>query len=601
MSVNHTDYLHEIAGSLPPGAEIALLPNNRPAYIVADIDGDGQNELVAVYKDQEQLYVTILKQYDGTWRRSAVIKGNGYNVTNLLAAPVTGSNAHNIIIGWQIGSIWSELDGLQWTPHGFQHLFPKGIYFSKLEVEDMPGKHGKDGKAEIALWEHDTGDAYTVEIYRWSPTGLIPAKDVYPYYFRKVADYYDTLVKEHPSFSFYWYYLADAQAKAGMLNLALKSIEHAISLPHPYPSKEKLLQLKQELEHTQPKPKADAKGINSLILDMKHGDVNGDRVPDRVFLTGNKPFGAGSPFIDNIDLFVQDGHTKNITKIPLVENAGYNPTIFLGDFTGDKVDDIFIVIDAGGSGGIIYANLYSFKNGHFQRIFDSEIFNKTKENYDVVYKDNFKVEVINRQLSTKYTIDIAYKGADYLASIYDQNGKLIKPMTGEVGNAGGLYPIDYERNGTYDLTAAQNIIGQYEADRLGILETVLHWNGTSFTPIRQFVQIYGAELQAGEKQAPLGNEAFRNLMIHKISPGHYVVKGEARVYEGTVQFEVMENSKVIIKSFTTASAGGPDWGKFEIQINFEEKPQSSITLILYEENPSEEGPKQLHKLMVPLH
>ncbi|MBN3526955.1 hypothetical protein [Paenibacillus apiarius] len=255
-----------------------------------------------------------------------------------------------------------------------------------------------------------------------------------PYYFRKVAAYYEAMVKNFPSYSFYWYYLADAQAKAGMT--------------------------------------------------------------DSVFLTGNKPFGEGSPFIDHIALFVQEGHTKNVTKLPLAETAGYNPTIFLGDFTGDKTDDICIVIDAGGSGGIIYANLFSYWNWKYHLIFDSETFNATKGNYDVVYKDNYKVEVINRQLHTKYTIDIAYKGADYLASIYDQGGKLIKPMTDEVGNIGGLYPIDYERDGIYDLTAAQNIMGQYQADRLGIVNTVLYWNGMAFIPIRQYVQIYGSKLQS---------------------------------------------------------------------------------------------------------
>ncbi|MFW5434821.1 hypothetical protein [Paenibacillus apiarius] len=496
MSVNPADYYNELTGLLPPGAAIALLPNNRPAYIAADMDGDGQNEIVAVYKEQGEFYVAIFKRYDGAWEKLKVIKGSGYNVTHLLAAPITGSKAQDIIVGWQIGSIWSELDGWTWTPDSFKPLFPSGIYFSKLEVEDMPSALGKDGKSELALWEHDTGDAYKVGVYRWSPTGLIAAKDVYPYYFRKVAAYYEAMVKNFPSYSFYWYYLADAQAKAGMTKLAIQTIEHALRFPHPYPSQEKLLQLKQELEQIQPRPMAEFSGMNSRIFAMENGDVNRDGVADRVFLTGNKPFGEGSPFIDHIALFVQEGHTKNVTKLPLAETAGYNPTIFLGDFTGDKTDDICIVIDAGGSGGIIYANLFSYWNWKYHLIFDSETFNATKGNYDVMYKDNYKVEVINRQLYTKYTIDIAYKGADYLASIYDQGGKLIKPMTGEVGNIGGLYPIDYERDGIYDLTAAQNIMGQYQADRLGIVNTVLHWNGMAFIPIRQYVQIYGSKLQS---------------------------------------------------------------------------------------------------------
>lgn len=31
-------------------------------------------------------------------------------------------------------------------------------------------------------------------------------------------------------------------------------------------------------------------------------------------------------------------------------NTGYNPTLFLGDFTGNEGDDILVVIETGGSG-----------------------------------------------------------------------------------------------------------------------------------------------------------------------------------------------------------------------------------------------------------
>ncbi|WP_427339433.1 hypothetical protein [Caloranaerobacter sp. DY30410] len=39
-----------------------------------------------------------------------------------------------------------------------------------------------------------------------------------------------------------------------------------------------------------------------------------------------------SPFVDNITLLIQDGRTNICYKIIPKENAGYNPTIFLGDF-----------------------------------------------------------------------------------------------------------------------------------------------------------------------------------------------------------------------------------------------------------------------------
>jgi len=84
------------------------------------------------------------------------------------------------------------------------------------------------------------------------------------------------------------------------------------------------------------------------IVFYARGDVNGDKIPDNVFLTGIKT--PDSPFTQSITLVVQHGITGRYTIVSLKENAGYNPTLLLADFTGDGVDDILIGITTGGSG-----------------------------------------------------------------------------------------------------------------------------------------------------------------------------------------------------------------------------------------------------------
>lgn len=235
---------------------------------------------------------------------------------------------------------------------------------------------------------------------------------------------------------------------------------------------------------------------NIYALDAAQWDVNGDKTADTVLLVGNKPFGQNSPFADNITLVVQDGKTKSYVNIPFKSNAGYNPTIFLGDFTGDGVSDILTAIDSGGSGGLAYYYIYSFQYNQPKLIFDYDGFNSAFQ-YEVQYKNNYKVDVVNKTMQKHYVIDISDKDKEYLGRLYEPNGKLKKPASGSVLPIGALYPVDFERDGMYELLAVQRVIGQYNADTLGFVQTDLKWDGTKFTTTNQNLAILGSPQRAG--------------------------------------------------------------------------------------------------------
>lgn len=230
--------------------------------------------------------------------------------------------------------------------------------------------------------------------------------------------------------------------------------------------------------------------IYPRIVSYARGDVNGDRIPDNVYLTGRKT--PDSPFIQNITLIIQDGMSGRFREIQLSENAGYNPTLFLGDFTGDGADDILISINSGGSGGIMYHYIYSFIDSVPRLLFDFNVYND-EYNYDVTYKDNYKVEFISKKNKEKYIIDITYKGADYLSEIYDVNGKLKQPISGFVNPLSGLYPVDFDSNGVYELLAYQKIAGRYNADSLGYVLNTLKWKDNRFGLDNQSVAIFGSQ------------------------------------------------------------------------------------------------------------
>jgi hypothetical protein len=226
------------------------------------------------------------------------------------------------------------------------------------------------------------------------------------------------------------------------------------------------------------------------IIAFARGDVTGDRIPDNVYLSGIKT--PDSPFTQNITLHVQDGRTSEVKSVPLRENAGYNPTIFLGDFTGDGVEDILISIATGGSGGIMYHTIYSFVKNTAQLLFDFNVYNEQYQ-YEVTYQDNYKVEVVSKINNKKYLIDISTRDAEYLNEIYDANGKLKSPITGFVNPLSGLYPVEFDSNKVYELLAYQKIAGRYNADSLGYVLNTLGWLDNRFVLQNQNVAIFGSD------------------------------------------------------------------------------------------------------------
>jgi hypothetical protein len=223
------------------------------------------------------------------------------------------------------------------------------------------------------------------------------------------------------------------------------------------------------------------------IVSFAQGDVNGDRIPDKVYLTGTRS--PDSPFIQNITLVIQDGTTGRFTSVPLSDNAGYNPRLFLGEFTGDGISDIMISIDSGGSGAIMYHYIYSFIDNTPKLMFDSNAYNEEYK-YEVTYQDNYKVEVVCKNNNKQYIIDISNRGDEYLNEIYDKNGKLKSPISGFVNPLSGLYPVDFDYNNVYELLAYQKIAGRYNADSLGYILNTLKWKDNMFVLDNQYVAIF---------------------------------------------------------------------------------------------------------------
>ncbi|MGM8363901.1 FG-GAP-like repeat-containing protein [Virgibacillus sp. W0181] len=226
------------------------------------------------------------------------------------------------------------------------------------------------------------------------------------------------------------------------------------------------------------------------VVSGAYGDVNGDGMADYVFLSAIKSADLSSPYVEQITLNIQDGATNFVQAISLETNAGYQPSLYLGDFTGDGIMDILISIDSGGSGALTYDYVYSYVNNQAVKLFDYNDYNRQNQ-YTVTYLDQYKVSIQSPATGQTYLVDISGRSPDYLSQIYHVDGTLKKPIQGMDDGVSGFYPVDMDRNGVYEIQAFQLISGRYHADGLGYIINTLQWNGRKFVIWQQWLAILG--------------------------------------------------------------------------------------------------------------
>ncbi len=218
------------------------------------------------------------------------------------------------------------------------------------------------------------------------------------------------------------------------------------------------------------------------ILDSKFADVNGDGLDETLILTGKKPYGENG-FIEDIILTVQNEKTGVNIKVTPKDNGGYAPTLFIGRFQEDKIPQVLLSINSGGSGGYYFNYIYSFKNNVTKLLFDYEKFNENNV-YSAVYEDYYKVRIKSENSNLEGLIDLtAIRDKEYLSKLYYPNGKLKESITGGVLGIGNLSPLSLDGSNIFQLLTHQRIIGIYNADSLGGVESILQWDKDTFATV----------------------------------------------------------------------------------------------------------------------
>lgn len=209
-------------------------------------------------------------------------------------------------------------------------------------------------------------------------------------------------------------------------------------------------------------------GTMLLTIQTDEKDVTGDRKPDHIMLLGRK-IDPSSPYFKRLVILVDNKSGKTVTLIPAI--GGYYPKMQFCDFTGDKVNDILVSAETGGSGGTSDYTIASVKDG-------KPVILPVPKPLDIKGQlaDGYKANITIVNMNQTVTVDLMDHKQTYdQAGVY-KDGKLVKPVEVMVNSYGALKPVDLDRDGTCELVGTQRISGIANADTIAYATSVWKWD-----------------------------------------------------------------------------------------------------------------------------
>lgn len=144
------------------------------AFIIEDIDGDGENEAVVFYEknnialEENTLRINILDRSDGKWRSVCDTPAKGAEIEKVIISELGSNSRTNLIIGSSLinrseknVSIYSYVDG------NIEETFSESYSF--IDVTDLD----KDEENEFLLLSGaSSGGTATAEVYKLNENGI---------------------------------------------------------------------------------------------------------------------------------------------------------------------------------------------------------------------------------------------------------------------------------------------------------------------------------------------------------------------------------------------------------------------------------------------
>ncbi len=240
---------HDVVKTFIP-ADAELLTPKRPAsstgFLLADIDGDSQNELIASYRHTSGIRTLILKKQSQQWSKINEIGSSGYETLSYRSvADITGKGGKQLLLGLASKENPLALYGYSLENSGTKELFK--ISCHRFEILKPKGTVNRTSNTQIAIWNRNSTAGYDIDLQHWNGLHLESTGDIASYYKNSVVPYHATKVRQSPYSHASWYNLAEALAKAGTQKDAAIAIAVGMEVDRKSEFKEKFSRLKSQL------------------------------------------------------------------------------------------------------------------------------------------------------------------------------------------------------------------------------------------------------------------------------------------------------------------------------------------------------------------
>ena len=243
------------------------------------------------------------------------------------------------------------------------------------------------------------------------------------------------------------------------------------------------------------------------VIDIKSGNIYGKGKEETVILKGEY-LHEDSNYVERATIVIKD-ENNNMEEYPLKFN-GYNIKIFLGKFSSDNSDDIYIYGETDGSGGYIFSLIYKYDNGKIVEIFNSEDFSE-KQKCTSRYLDGYKIEVICQSYQRKYILDIINVDKNYLKQIYDRDGNVKineVPSVSDVNKVDLIYDLEEE---LINLLVYQKIIGISNSNVLGEINSLISLKNNENKVLNKYITNRGENISIVTRRNDIKEEILKQL------------------------------------------------------------------------------------------